>query len=151
MIKALVILIIMLTQGAYMDSHNIVNIFTQCNSITVIMDNTHTVFDKNSTEYTTLLDSLLDICVDSHEMPALGVSIDSETREAIKNNIWIELTYSNIITYNDMPFEKLLIEVNPSYNGFNIIRYINDEYTGRCFYLNLNKDMSTLYDTINNI
>ena len=40
--------------------------------------------------------------------------------------------------YEGMPFEKLLLKAEPEYRGFNLCRFFNGKYGGRCFYLDLN-------------
>ena len=84
-------------------------------------------------------------------MPAYGVSIDKDTRDALKTGLWLELKFSTTLTHNEMPFDSLLIEVDSEYSGFNIIRHHDNQYEGRCYYINLEKDMSSLYETIENI
>ena len=87
-----------------------------------------------------------DMLEGSHEMPAFGVSLDNETRMAKQSGTWIELIYDKTYTHLDMPFDKLLIEVNPEFSGFNIIRHHNGEYSGRCYYINLDGNMQELYN-----
>ncbi len=74
----------------------------------------------------------------SYEMPAFGVSLNDETLSAMQSGVWAEFVYDGCYTHDGMPFERLLIEVNESFRGFNIIRYNTDGgYCGRCFYVNL--------------
>ena len=49
----------------------------------------------------------------------------------------------------EMLFSKLLINVNKDWTGFNIIRYYNGCYDGRCYYVDLiDANMENLYKTI---
>ena len=99
-------------------------------------------------EISALLQSLQQMLTNSHEMPALGVSLDSETRNELKSGLWLEFNYKTTQTYNDMPFDSLLIKVEPENCGFNIIRKYNNLYEGRCYYINLDCNMSDLYNKI---
>jgi hypothetical protein len=86
---------------------------------------------------------------DSHTMPAFGVSIHTETLKAIKNGVWLKLQYNGTQEVDGMPFDELLIEVNPEFSGFNIIRGNKGIYEGRCFYIDLdNITMELLYDFV---
>ena len=84
----------------------------------------------------------------SHEMPALGVSLDNETRNELKNGLWLEFNYKTTQTYNEMPFDSLLIKVEPDNSGFNVLRKHDNLYEGRCYYINLDCNMSALYNKI---
>lgn len=89
----------------------------------------------------------------SHEMPAFGVSLDRETKKAKSSGVWVEFVFGKKLEYNEMPFENLLVNVQKSFHGFNIIRYTSKcGYDGRCFYLDiLSKDMSNLYEVLSNV
>lgn len=84
----------------------------------------------------------------AYTMPAFGVSLNNETKEEIKRGLWVEFEFKEVMTYSEMPFEKLLIKVEKNYSGFNLVRYNTDRgYEGRCFYYNLvDKNMSDFYD-----
>lgn len=129
---------------------NINDYFVYSNTITIYNNGNLITFEQNSEQYNAIIVGLNDICQDSHEMPAFGVSLHDETISAIQSGLWLELTFNREYSHNDMPFSKLLIEVNPEYSGFNIIRYHNNTYDGRCFYISLANNMSTLYTTITN-
>ena len=90
---------------------------------------------------------------DAHEMPAFGVSLNSETLKAIKSGVWVEFVFDKIYESNGMPYEKLLINAERGKQGFNLIRYnSNGGYDGRCFYYDLiGKDMSNFYDILLNL
>lgn len=85
----------------------------------------------------------------SHQMPALGVSIHTETIMAINKGVWLRLQYNGTQQVEDMPFDELLIEINPELSGFNIIRGNKGIYDGRCYYIDLNNStMKILSDYI---
>lgn len=89
----------------------------------------------------------------AHDMPAYGVSLNGYTVEKMKDGLWVEFCFGRVLKCNGMPFEKLLIEVNSGYNGFNLIRYTTQRgYDGRCFYLDLvGKTMDEFYNLLRNL
>lgn len=86
----------------------------------------------------------------AHQMPAFGVSLNGETVRAMKQGLWLEFDFGTTCISDGMDYEKLLVNVEREFNGFNIIRYNSScGYDGRCFYFDLvRKDMSALYDVI---
>ncbi|MCM1437729.1 MAG: hypothetical protein NC131_00765 [Roseburia sp.] len=113
--------------------------------------------DGDVSEYVVGEDRFNEICTaynamlaGAHRMPAYGVSLDNETRTAVKSGVWAEFVFSKPLSSDGMPFEKLLINVQPEWSGFNIIRYTAKHgYDGRCFYYNLvNGDMRIFYDSL---
>ena len=114
----------------------------------IIIYNNGVVHNCTNSESATLLETLQQMLTNSHEMPALGVSLDNETRNELKNGLWLEFNYKTTQTYNDMPFDSLLIKAEPENSGVNIIRKYNNLYEGRCYYINLDCNMSDLYNKI---
>ena len=131
-----------------MDNINLVDHLLSCNSITIYVNGNTQTYDNESDTYNTILETLKNITKNSHEMPALGVSLDKETREALNKDMWLELNYNDTIEYLDMPFNKLTIKLEKDSYGINIIRHSNNKYEGRCYYLNLDVDTNKLYETI---
>lgn len=84
----------------------------------------------------------------SYEMPAFGVSMHKLTIEQMKQGVWLRFVYEKEHMHNNMPFTELLIKVEPSYAGFNIIRKYNGEYTGRCFYYQTPCTMQSLWELL---
>ena len=114
----------------------------------IIIYNNGVVHNCTKTESATLLETLQQMLTNSHEMPALGVSLDNETRNELKNGLWLEFNYKTTQTYNEMPFDSLLIKVEPDNSGFNVLRKHDNLYEGRCYYINLDCNMSALYNKI---
>ena len=85
---------------------------------------------------------------DAHEMPALGVSLDQETKEAKKSDLWLEIHFAKTMHYLDMPFDSLLIKIEKDNSGCNIIRGTRGKYEGRCYYLNTTSTMENLYSIV---
>ena len=89
---------------------------------------------------------------DARQMPAFGVSLDSDTRAAMGEGLWVEFDFGKKLWYSQMSFEKLLVQVVSSHSGFNVIRYNSaDGYAGRCYYFALNGDMSRFYNILQSV
>lgn len=148
-LSRIIIILILIITGNYMPVENQINDYFQyTESIVIYNESKESTYLQNDEIFDNILNSLIDLCSDSREMPAFGVSLHNETLEAMKIGLWIELNFNQEFKHNDMPFTKLLINVNPNFTGFNIIRYHNNKYDGRCFYLDLGNDMSSLYEVI---
>ena len=136
---------------ASFDANKNLGVVTMKNLEEILLSSDEAISIINGEKQTLLLDELepvIQTMLNGHyEMPAFGVSIDNETRKAMKTGVWLELIYNQSHEYNEMPFEKLLIEINPTFYGFNIIRFHDNMYEGRCYYINLNNiNMQNLYD-----
>ena len=127
---------------------DLVKCMTSPNSIIIYSENDSTTISTEDSLYKEITDSIITMCSNAREMPAFGVALDTETREAMKTGLWIELVYDGTQEYNEMPFDSLLIQVEKDYSGFNVIRKFKGKYDGRCFYLSLGGDMSALYNTL---
>lgn len=101
---------------------------------------TESQFDK--------VDSLFQEAIsDALEMPAFGVSLDKLTKEEMKKGFWLEFKFDETCCSSDMPFDSLLIKIEKSSFGVNLIRGNDGVYEGRCFYLDLNgNNFDKLYD-----
>jgi len=131
-----------------MTEQNITDFFDTAESIVIYNESNAITFNKDEKEYADILNILNESTHNSHEMPAYGVSLDQDTREAIKKGVWIELVYTNTLYHNDMPFDSLLIQVDSMFTGINLIRKHDNMYEGRCYYLDLNNNLSILYEKI---
>ena len=129
----------------------------QLDKITEYAKSVNVIVDGVTTAYAVGGDKFNEICAvwnnmlsGAHEMPAYGVSLDRETRKAVKSGVWAEFVFDKALSSNGMPFEKLLVNVQPEWSGVNIIRYTAAHgYDGRCFYYDLvNKDMRLFYDCL---
>ena len=146
----LLILFIYLFSGANMSTtkENINEYFRLSQEIVIYYQNTAYTYSADKEEFKKIISSMDKICLDSHEMPAYGVSLDPDTREAIKSGLWVEFKFEQTQEHNDMPFDSLLINVNSEDSGFNLIRLHDNSYEGRCFYLSLDGNMSALFETL---
>lgn len=132
----------------YLDDYQIYDFFEETDSITIFKDGKEKTFPNTSSEFDDLLTKFMDMIYDSYEMPAFGVSIHEHTMQALQSGFWIKFNFKEQMKHNDMPFDALLVNIMPNDKGFNLIREVDGKYEGRCFYLNLENDMQSLYDLV---
>ena len=84
-----------------------------------------------------VIDLFDDLISSAREMPAYGVALHNETTQQIQNGIWLEFGYDNCKVHNGLYYNKLLLKLEEDIYGFNLIRYYNNKYEGRCFYFDL--------------
>ena len=107
------------------------------------------VSDGEKVKLNTKVLGLMEDCLDGAiDMPALGVSLDNETRRELKQGVWLEFSFKDKQIFNELPFEKLLLKLEPNAGGVNIIRYNDGLYEGRCFYLNLENNFNPVYEYV---
>lgn len=105
--------------------------------------------EKQEINANLIFPELKKMCEKSYFSPAFGVSINQYTLNELKKGLWLEMEYSESKEFAEMPYEKLLINFQPDFYGFNIIRYnSNGGYDGRCYYLNLNGNSTNFYNTL---
>ena len=132
----------------YLDDYQIYDFFEETDSITIFKDGKEKTFPNTSSEFDDLLTKFMDMIYDSYEMPAFGVSIHEHTMQALQSGFWIKFNFKEQMKHNDMPFDALLVNIMSNDKGFNLIREVEGKYEGRCFYLNLENDMQSLYDLV---
>ena len=136
------ILCVTMLMGGNMKSPSIQQYLTTASQAKIIIEGKY--FEANVLELNKVVDNILK---DSYSIPALGVSIHTETIMQMQKGVWIKLQYNGTQWLDNMNFDELLIEVNPEFMGFNIIRGNVGIYEGRCYYINLtNTDMAELYN-----
>ena len=125
-------------------------VFDSAEIINVYNEGTKTAYSAGGKEYESVLTVWNKTIVGAYEMPAYGVSLNNLTVEEMQKNLWLEFEFGKELQHNGMPFEKLLVQVQKEFYGFNLIRYMSGHgYDGRCFYLDLNgKNMDGLYDLL---
>ena len=130
----------------------IVDVFDKTESITVTRDGVKERFVCGDATYEIVLENFGKMIKGSRQMPAFGVSLDNETRTAMKSGVWVEFDFGRTLFCNEMPFERLLLQLNENYQGINLARY-NAEcgYHGRCFYLDLNGNTNEFYKLIKSL
>lgn len=131
--------------GGNVENKDIKSYITNSDKAKIIIDGQY-IMVENTEKLNQILNNMLS---NSHTVPALGVSLHAETLKAMQTGVWLKLQYNGTQVVDDMPFDELLIEVNPDFNGFNIIRGNRGIYEGRCYYIDLvNNTMKPLYDFI---
>lgn len=131
--------------------YSITDYFHLSTSINLFVDGNKQTFEKGDDKYELLLSSLLAITKNALDMPAYAVAENQGTLTQRKKGTWIELEFSSVYEFNELPFDALLIEVNKTFSGFNLIRKQNGKYDGRCFYLRLQNNMQTLSESIKSL
>ena len=125
------------------------NSFARSDQILVIRNGEEYAYSRGSSEYNSILSAWDAMLENAFQMPAFGVCIDKLTRAEKEKGLWVEFVFSEKKEHNGMPFERLLVAVKPEFRGFNIERYNDGAYGGRCFYIDLGKeDMRSFYDAI---
>ena len=135
----------------FQSQKNISDYFYICSSICIYNKGTQLFYTNDDINFKKLLFITNKLFKNSTQVPALGVSLDTETRKELKTGIWIEFIYNKTQSYNEMPFDSLLIKINQNCTGINIIRKYNNKYQGRCFYVNLNTDPTEYFNIIKRI
>ena len=129
------------------------NAFESAEKINIYKDGIKTTYSCGSNEYSKIIKSYYSMVDGSHEMPALGVSLNNETVKELSRGLWAEFEFDKVTECNGMPFKKLLIKVEKDNYGFNIIRYNSKQgYDGRCFYIDRGgNSMATFYAVLINL
>ena len=134
--------------GGCIINTNIIDFLPQCKNILLYIDGNKKSYSKQDSQYNIIMQSFLDACKDGHEMPALGVALDQETKSNMTSGVFLEFVYDKQLTHNDMPFETLLVQINADDCGLNLIRKTNNQYQGRCFYYMLKQNLKNVYATL---
>lgn len=125
--------------------------FDAAEQINVYREGRKTSYVAGSAPFGKIMASWNAMIENARPMPAYGVSLNGETEQALQRGVWVEFDFGFPRTCYDLPFEKLLVEVQKSFSGFNLIRYNTAcGYDGRCFYLDLaeHRNMGGLYDLL---
>ena len=129
------------------------DIGTTAESINVYNNGEITVYRQNETPYSKIVAGWETLIENAREMPAFGVSLHDETMRVINVGLWVEFVFDKQYIHSNMKFEKLLVKVESSWCGFNIVRFnVQGGYSGRCYFIDLvGKDMSQFYDILSNL
>ncbi len=131
---------------------NLEDIAKYVENIAVYNDGNILLYPCGSDKFKKICAAWQGMLICAHQMPAYGVSLNAETLQAVKRGRWVEFDFGQTYCSNGMPFERLLVNVEKEYQGFNVVRYnAENGYDGRCFYFDLNgKDMSDFYNCVYN-
>lgn len=131
-----------------MNTNSLFNNIADTSQIVVFNQGSTSVLNHNDDKFEMILNAFLNTIKNAREMPAFGVSLHDETISALKLGIWIEFVFDRPQSHNDMPFESLLVSVEPDHTGINLIRKQNGKFDGRCFYLDLSTNLKILHSLI---
>lgn len=134
--------------GGAMNTNSLFNNIAETNQIVVFYQGSTLTFNHNDDKFEMLLNAFLNTIKNSREMPAFGVSLHDETTTALKSGTWLEFVFNKPQSHNDMPFESLLVSVEPDHTGINLVRKQNGKFDGRCFYLDLSTNLKVLHSLI---
>ena len=131
-----------------MNTNSLFNNIAETSQIVVFNQGSTSVFNHNDDKFEMILNAFLNTIKNAIEMPAFGVSLHDETTSALKLGTWIEFVFDRPQSHNDMPFESLLVSVEPDHTGINLVRKQNGKFDGRCFYLDLSTNLKILHSLI---
>lgn len=122
-------------------------------SVSITIDGETEAYAVGTPKFNSVCAAWNDMLVGAHLMPAFGVSINDLTLREMQKGVWAEFAFGGEFSAGGMPFEKLLINAQPDWSGFNVIRYSAKRgYDGRCFYYDLvGKTMRGFYDCLINM
>lgn len=124
----------------------------RCSEIMIYRDGVPTACRSGEPCFLKILNTWKEMTAEAIQMPAFGVSIDNLTRKEMTKGIWVEFKFQKDSEFDGMPFQRLLVSVKPENTGFNLIRYWDGGYNGRCFYLDLRKrSMKDFYSVLMNL
>lgn len=131
----------------------LIDVFDNAEKINISNNGAIIAYNAGENRYNEILVGWKAMIETAHEMPAFGVSLDRETRKAMNSGVWVEFVFGKTYESNGMPYEKLLVNVNRDWQGFNLIRYnAKGGYDGRCFYYDLvGKNMADFSDILLNL
>lgn len=148
-----IIVSIILLSGVYMRSEKqyFIEQLNQVESVNVYIEGECIQISCGDSRFDDILTAFSEMMEGYREMPAFGVSLHEEVENAKENGLWVEFCYENIHIYEGMPYERLLIELKNGDLGFNIMRFYNGKYEGRCFYVDLKNDNQKFIATIEKV
>ena len=89
-------------------------VFDDCSCIKIYNDGNVKTYNKGSAEFDKII-QLWQITVNSgYEMPAFGVSIHELTMQSLQSGTHIEFVFDEVNYHNDMPFDSLLLSLQPN-------------------------------------
>lgn len=107
--------------------------------------------NKNEHKFKMIYAKIENLFCNSRLMPAFGVSLHAETQNALQNDEWLQINFSNEMVKNGLPFTSLLFKLEKT-SGINLIRLHNNKYEGRCIFLDLDEetDLNLILNTLDN-
>lgn len=110
------------------------------------------VVELTETEQQNIMQQICDMFENSHTLPAFGVVFDDMYQEEIQSGVFVSLKFPHVFEVNELPFDELVFKVDPTFQGFNLMRGMKGIFQGRCIYIDLqDKTMQQLSDYINSL
>lgn len=131
---------------------NIQQIFDEVQEINIYRNGNIARCLPSQMSYKLVINGFKNLLAGARQMPAFGVSLNDETKTALSSGTWVEFDFKKRMEYDEMPFEKLLMETVPAHTGFNLSRYNSEGgYSGRCYYFDLPRNMEEFYDILQSV
>ena len=121
-------------------SNSMVDCLQFLDSIYIFENGKQTTLNNNDNNFKQLKRKIEEIFSNARILPAFGVSLHSETLNAIKTENWLQLNFCKELIKNELPFNSLLFKLEET-SGINLIRLYNGKYDGRCIYLDLENNI----------
>ena len=106
--------------------------------------------DGNTVEIEDAKKYLCEITTDCYLAPCMAMAEEKELEKGRQSGTWLEITFDDIMTYNDFDFEKLLINLYPKHDFLVMHRFVDEKYQGKSITVNLCYKTTELYKYINN-
>lgn len=123
----------------YVQENQLLGALENISKIEVIENGSFKVLENENFE--SALVKLKELFSSAKLMPAFGVSLHSETTNALKEGKWIKLSFLHQQNVNGLFFDALVFELNET-AGANLIREYQGKYEGRCLYLDFDETVS---------
>lgn len=117
----------------------LINYINEISSIKIFNNGVSTLVFKGQDDFKKITNKLKELFSISRIMPAFGVSLHNETLNALKSDMWLQINFNKKLTINQLDFQSLLFKLEQT-GGINLIRKNNNQFTGRCIYLDLQSE-----------
>ena len=84
----------------------------------------------------------------AYYMPGMAIAKHDVIVREKSAGYWLEFKYKNGASFAEFSFDMLTLRVRPDLDGFNVIRCVNGDYSGKTYYLQLATDTTNFYDYI---
>lgn len=123
--------------------NNVQDAIMNADSVTICFSSKEYTIVKDSFQYEMGMNFIENILDGSHQVPAIGVAINDEIIAEKENKEWVEFSFNKRCECDGMVFDALLIFLEKDMGGMNVFRKIDGKYDGRCFYINLDRELDT--------
>ena len=135
----------------YLDDYRLFDFFKEAKSITVYKNGKSQEFAHNNQTFEDIKGAFLELIYNAYEVPNFAFADDNEIKQNLANGYFIKFNFAESITYNDLPFSALLIKIEEDSHSLDIIKEQDDDFSGRFFCLNTDKNTTQLSNIIDKI